>query len=614
VTVKDKKPKSTKKLVKKRRAVDRLERLESKIQVPASPQIIVNNDIPDFSVPFDLSCIDWEDRIATRSSLMPSGLLAKLDQTRSAKARAVYGRLHIPDITGTPTFEEAGGEWFNEFVCAVFGSWNGIQRAINEFFLLVPKKNSKTTNSAGIMVTAMIRSERPRSELLLVAPTQAVSSIAFSQAVGMIEADPVLLEMCYIQEYVKKITFLPTKCTLQIKSFDPSVLTGIKPTGVLVDELHVIAEHSNADRVMGQIRGGIVSQPEGFMITITTQSERTPKGVFRAELMKARKIRDGEVKGIRMLPILYEFPDDIGKSDQGIWRDPKYWDMVTPNAGRSISIPRLQEEFQKADLAGEEELRRWASQHLNIEIGLALRSDHWMGGKAWLQNGIALTLEELIARSEVITIGIDGGGLDDMLGLTVCGRETETGMWLTWSKAWVHRLTASRKQAEQPIYEDLVRAGDLVIVEHMGEDMDQLGDIAEQVVKSEKLWKVGLDPSGIGQILDRLEEVGIKNGGEGSADPKQIVGVSQGWRLNAAIKTTERKLAENKLKHASQPLMGWCVENARVEPRGNAILITKQVSGNGKIDPLMALFNAVELMSMNPPAASKQYQMMIIGD
>jgi phage terminase large subunit-like protein len=37
-----------------------------------------------------------------------------------------------------------------------------------------------------------------------------------------------------------------------------------------------------------------------------------------------------------------------------------------------------------------------------------------------------------------------------------------------------------------------------------------------------------------------------------------------------------------------QALLAWAVSNARVEPKGNAIVITKQASGAAKIDPLMA--------------------------
>jgi phage terminase large subunit-like protein len=574
-----------------------------KPRVKRAPQKVPTQyRVPDFSRPLNVACPDWEKRILARSSLMPTGLLESLDQERAAKACTVFNRLRFPDVAAKPLLKDAVGEWFKEIVRAVFGSWNGVERAINEFFILVPKKNSKTSNGAGLMVTAMIRSERPRAEYLLVAPTQQVASIAFSQAAGMIEADPELLAMCNVQDYIKQITFRPNGCTLKIKSFDPAILTGVKPAGVLLDELHVIAEHSNADRILGQIRGGLISQPEAFLMTITTQSERVPSGIFRTELLKARKVRDGIVK-LKLLPILYEFPERFSKN-QG-WRDPKNWDMVTPNKDRSITIARLQEDFASAKEGGEEELCRWASQHLNIEVGLALRSDHWVAAKLWPQSAIALTLQELLERSEVVTIGVDGGGLDDMLAVTVCGRERETSVWLTWSKAWIHKIAMDRRKQDIPVYKDFARDGDLVIIGQMGEDVKQVGDIVEEVLLTGRLNKIGIDPSAIGGLMDEFAARGIDT-------DKQVVGISQGWRLTSAIKTSERKLAEGHLKHANQPLTRWCVENARVEPRGNAILITKQASGSAKIDPLMAMFNAVELMSQNPAREAK-YEMLFIG-
>jgi phage terminase large subunit-like protein len=49
--------------------------------------------------------------------------------------------------------------------------------------------------------------------------------------------------------------------------------------------------------------------------------------------------------------------------------------------------------------------------------------------------------------------------------------------------------------------------------------------------------------------------------------------------------------------------MASAVGNARVEPKGDAILVTKQASGSAKIDPLMAAFNAIALMATNPWSA-----------
>ena len=538
---------------------------------------------------WDTSCRDWQDRIRAGRSLLPA---LPLISSEADRAVAIFNRLQLPDVPGRPFLADAAGDWQRDIVRALFGAYDpqaGV-RHVREIFQLVPKKNSKTTAGAAIMLTAVLMSRRPRAEFLLVAPTQEVANLAYAQAVGMIQADPELEARFHVQEHLKKLTYRPTGAFLKVKSFDPKVVTGSKPAGVLLDELHVIAEAHDADRVVGQLRGGLISQPEGFLVTITTQSERPPAGVFRAELQKARAVRDGRLAA-PILPLLYEFPDGVD------WRDPANWHMVTPNAGRSITVERLIPDYEQAVASGEEELRRWASQHLNVEIGLALRSDRWSGADFWERQGTGgLTLDALLERCEVVDVGIDGGGLEDLLGLAVVGRDADTGQWLCWCRAWAHPSVLERRKSEAERFRDFARDGDLVLVKSIGEDVEQVAEICSRVEASGKLDKIGVDPHGLGGILDAIVDTGI--------DQSLVVGISQGWKLTGAIKTTERKLAEGALWHGDTKMMAWCVGNAKVEPKGNAVAITKQAAGFAKIDPLMAVFNAVSLMSLNPQSAA----------
>ena len=537
---------------------------------------------------WDTSCKDWPARVKALDTLIPP---LPLIEAEASRALSIFGKLRLPDVVGTPRLSEAAGDWQKDIVRALFGSYDPEAniRHIREFFVMVPKKQAKTTAGAAFMCVALLVNRRPRAEFLIVAPTQEVAALAFNQALGMIEADEVLAAKFYCQPHLRKITYRPTGAFLKVKSFDPKIVTGTKPAGVLIDELHVIAEAADADRVLGQLRGGMISQPESFLVTITTQGERPPAGVFLSELNKARSVRDGRLKAA-LLPVLYEFPPDVN------WRDSANWRMVTPNAGRSITVERLIPDYEAAVEAGEGELRRWASQHLNIQVGLSLRSDAWAGAEFWQDQAEAtLTLDEVLDRSEVAVVGVDGGGLDDLLGLAVLGRCKVTRRWLHWGRAWAHPIVLERRKSEASKLRDFSADGDLRMVERIGDDIAEVTEIVRRVRSAGLLPEkhgIGLDPAGIGAVMDALAEAGI--------DGEQVVGVSQGWRLGGAIKTTERKLAERALVHGGSPMMAWCVGNAKVEPKGNAILITKQASGTAKIDPLMALFNAVHLLALQP--------------
>lgn len=553
---------------------------------------------------WDLSCPDWEGRLRAGRSLIPDLPLTP----HGDRAVQVYDRLRLADVPGTPSLGDASGEWFRDIVRAMFGSYDPATRTryIRELFALVPKKNSKTTYGAlGLMLVALLLNQRPRAPFLMTAPVQDVADLAFSATAGAIALDPVLEAKLHVREHLKTIVHRETKATLEIITFDPKVVTGKKVVGLLVDELHVLGKMSRADKALLQLRGGMQPFPEAFAAFITTQSDETPAGVFRDELQKARDIRDGRRPGT-MLPVLYEFPEAMQRDQGKPWRDPANWPLVTPNNGRSISIPRLIAECADEEAKGEGALRTWASQHLNIEIGLALHSDRWAGADFWERNAEVLDLEGLIRRCDVATVGIDGGGLDDLLGLAVIGRDRETGVWLAWCKAWAHPSVLERRKSEAARFHDFAAQGDLVLVANIGDDVRDVGDIVERVAaaglldRDEKVrGAIGVDAVGIGSVLDELDERGIVV----EPGPEcQVVAVSQGWRLAGSIKTTERRLAEGTLRHAGAPLMAWCVGNAKIEPRANSVMITKQASGFAKIDPLMALFNAAELMSRVPAA------------
>lgn len=547
---------------------------------------------------YTTACPDWAERLVAGQSIIPPPIYP----VQAQEALAVFKQLRIVDAPGSPTFGEACESWVFDFVAAIFGAYDAEtgRRLIREVLMLIPKKNSKSTLAAGIMVTALILNWRVSAEMIILAPTVEIANNAFAPARDMIKVDDDLSELFHVQDHVRTITHRTMGATLKVVAADSETVGGKKASWVLIDEEWLFGKRPNAEAMFREAVGGLASRPEGIVIKLTTQSDEPPAGVFRQDLQRMRDVRDGKILDPQSLPVLYEHPPEMVSAGDHLKLE--NMPLVNPNFGVSVDSEFLRREYEKADQAGEHSLRGFLAKHANVEVGLNLRSDRWSGADFWLQQAKperVATLDDLLQRCEVVTSGIDGGGLDDLLGLVAVGRERGTRKWLAWAHAWAHEIVLQRRKDIVTKLQEFEAAGDLTIVKLPGQDVDQVADAickmkAAGLMPEENA--IGVDPAGIGAIVDELttESRGV--------DLKQIVAVSQGWKLNGAIKTTERALAGGDLIHAGQPLMAWCVSNAKVVPAGNAITITKQVSGTAKIDPLMALFNAVSLMALNPSA------------
>lgn len=585
------------------------------------------------------ACPDWEQRIVEGRSLIPCPPLFPEEAEAALK---VFKSLPVVDLPGMPTFGEVCRPWVFEFVAAIFGAYDPSsgERLINDFFELISKKNTKSTMAAGIMVTALVRNWRNNNELTIIAPTIEVAKNSASPAMAMVQRSSELRSILRDVPHQRLIQHRTTKAELKILAADSETVSGSKAAFVLFEEWWLFGKMARAEDMEREATGGLASRPEGFVIKLSTQSDQPPAGVFKSDLQRFRDIRNGKIEAPASLGVLYEFPKAM--LDSGDFKKRENWYITNPNLGASVREKFLEQEFEEAKVKGPQALAGFYAKHLNVEIGTKLRSDRWAGADHWDKRAdAAITAEAMIERCEVIVVGIDGGGLDDLFGLTLLGREPveveyevdvaaidevfgqarnadaaphaprlekrREKRWLSWSHAWCHKDVLERRQSIASVLRDFERDGDLTIVGDELDDLSAIVAIVEKVKDAGLLHCVAVDPAGLGEIVDALAEIGVT---QDNRDSKRdfLVGVGQGYALMNAIKTAERRLVRGSLIHADQPLMDWCAGNLKIEATRTAIMATKQNAGDAKVDPAFALFDAVTVMSANPDSGRSVYE------
>jgi phage terminase large subunit-like protein len=564
------------------------------------------------------ACLDWEQRIVERRSLVP---FAPLFPSEAAAALEVFKSLRMVDVAGQPTFGEACEPFVFDLVEAIFGAYdpNSGQRLIEEFLLLISKKNGKSTIAAGIMLTALIRNWRHGASLSILAPTQKVAGNSFGPAAAMVRADPTLRVILHVIDNQRLIKHRKTGAELQVIAADTGTVGGSKAGFVLVDELWLFGKRANAESMLEEATGGLASRPEGFVIYLTTHSDEPPRGVFKDKLDYFRGVRDGKIIDPRSFGMLYEWPEQMREDEA--YLDPDNFYVTNPNMGRSQSVSFITRKLRQVKEGrgedGDTSLQIVLAKYLNVEIGTRLSRDRWSGAPFW--EGAAepvLTLDDLIRRSEVIVAGVDGGGLDDLLGLCLIGREKGSKRWLIWAQAWAWSIVWKRRSDIATFLDAFIAEGTLIrcelpdddeiaALEAVPEGQDDAAELTDDIlgvvdvlvkVRDAGLFPekeaIGLDPAGVATLVDELVKRGFTD--------EQLKAIPQGWRLSSAIKGMARKVAARTLRHGGTKLMAWCVGNVKQEPRGaSGVAITKQSPG-AKIDPVAAMFSAGMLMMLNP--------------
>ena len=565
---------------------------------------------------------DWEERILTKQSLIPLDRI-EINKEQAKLALEIFCDLHLPDVPWEPTngkfigprVGDVAAQWVLDITTILFGTFDPKtnERSIQEIFLGIPKKNGKSTLAALWMLTALLINPFKGREFIVVSTTKEVADTTFSKAINAIEADDYLSSHLPFSALSRKIDNPFTNSKMLVKPVEGRATVGSLATGTLVDELHKIAERPAAQDTLFQLRGALASRRDGFLMFTTTQSEGIPLGAFAAELTKARKIRDGELESPKYLPIIYEPTPSMLES--GEWRNWRRWHLLNPNLGKSTHIDSLLNDWKVDCSSGDiADQARFASQMLNVEVGgpSGLGKSGWAGSEWWTERVVDLTLDELVEKCDLITVGLDLGGLNALLGLAVLGRvkNTDKEKLLVWTKGWAHRSALRQYQRRfAPALEEFEKTGELVIVDtepgkskgkyaSKGESMfEAFAEISLLIAKINATGKlpakdaIGLDRGGYLGMEEALEDAGLK--------PAQWTDVRQGGYLEDALHNLEIHLEGGTFHHHRSKFLDWNVSAVEVQKQTTRETV-KRTTPHGFNDIFMALLDSLSLMMRIP--------------
>jgi len=476
--------------------------------------------------------------------------------------------------------------WQLRMIKALFKRRRDGLRQIRTALWMLPRKQGKTEIAAAIALYLLLGDGEIGGEVYSAAADREQASLVFNVAVAMIRNEPDLLAQVEIVESQKRIVHRRSGSFYRAISAEAYSKHGFNASGIVFDELHAVGTDRRLYDVLATSMG---AREQPLLLAISTAGYDRHSILWELYQHGKRVLEHPELDRT-FLPVIYEAPADADWTDERVWR------KANPALGdfRSIEEMRTMAARAKEIPAQENAFRRL---YLNQWTEQAAR---WISMPSWDACLVERPIEAL--RGRKCYVGLDLSSTTDLTAMVGVFPDASGFDVLPRFFVPADRIDQRSRRDHVP-YSDWAKQG--MITATPGNVVDY------QVVRATlNAWAKEFAIQFV--AFDRWNAVALV--ADLQADGFQCVEMRQTFAgLTAPTKSLEAAILGKRLRHDGHPVLRWNMSNVAVEsdPAGN-LKPSKSVSTE-RIDGVVALIMAVDLMDRQAAVVAPKYEMVVIG-
>jgi len=451
-------------------------------------------------------------------------------------------------------------------------------RQYREVGIWEPRKNGKTTVSAGLALFGLHCDGEQGGEIYSAAADREQAGISFDLAASMVKRNQLLRR--HTQLYKNSMVNWSTSSSYKVLSKEVASKHGYNAHMVVFDELHAQPNR----KLWDVLQTSMASRRQPLMISISTAGD-DPLSIAAEKFNLCESIIDRTLQVHDVYPVIYAAPKDVEKT--GEWKNPEVWKIANPNLGISVKLDYIKSACEKAQISPAA-LNTFLQLHLNI---WTTQTRRWMTPDLWRTAGDDFTEDELKGRE--CYAGLDISSRLDLSALVLFfPASKESGKkHAILPFFWCPEDNIKKRSLKDKVpYEVWAREGLITPTPGNIIDQDFIRAKVNELGKRFKFKKIAVDPHDASHLISALGNDGF-----------EMVEFQQGMlSFQSPVKELMTLTVGGRIMHRNNKVLAWNVTNVATKKDAAGNEKPDKEKAREKIDGAVALIMAIGIWMVSP--------------